>query len=308
MTREIRINTKGMVKWVLKKWIFMVPAIILIAIFISWSLCTQETKEYEEKIKYLYTADELEERMSETDYRAVERVMATDNLLRARNAELEALSEQEPTEDNLVRQTEVLNEINNLNQLRVNFVTFFSVEQSRYYWMQTGTTVTMREDIPKPTGLSGHIVVYSVLGGMVFVVAFTVLLYLLAGYLHSKDELELNYGYDVYDVSLKDDELLEKVRFIVKAEGLQNVDNLVVTGTVNWTQEDNKNVKNAILEETQAVFVDHITESVECLESLNEKKILLVERANESKLRRIQDNDLVIRKAKGDVVGVIFIS
>lgn len=308
MAKEIRINARYMIKWILRKWMFAVPAVIVLVIFLMFSMVKQEANEYEEKTQYLYTMDELRELMTEKDYDAVQRALAADDLLAEKNDELEIVKESEPTEENLVRQMELLSELGELNQLRSDFIVYFSPIQSRYYWLYTGAEVQMREDFQRPSGISKKIIVFSLAGGVVFVAAVMVLVYLLLGYLHAQEELEVNFGYDVYDVSLKDDELLEKVRFIVKAEGLQNVDNLVVTGTVNWTKEDNKNVKNSILEETHAVFVDRITESVEYLESLNEKKILLVERANESKLRRIQDNDLVIRKAKGDVVGVIFIS
>lgn len=308
MVREIRINIKGMIRWVLKKWMFVLPAIVAVAVFICFSMCTQETKEYEAKIKYLYTAEELKELLSEEDYAAVERVIATDDLLKKKNLELEELRNQAPTEENLIRQTELLSDINDISQLRVNFVTFFSDNQSRYYWMQTGTTVPMREDIPKPSGLSGHILAYGILGGVVFVVAATIIIYLLLGYLHSKDELEINFGYDVYDVSLKDKELLDKVRFIVRADGLQGAENLVVAGSLNWDKEVNSAIRSAILEETKACFINQIVENVDCYEQLNEKQILLVEKADESKLRKIQDNDLTIRKAKGHVLGVIFLA
>lgn len=309
MKNEAKIDMRQLFKWIRSKWIILLVSVGITAILVSGALCIMEKQEYQQKTKELYTMEELETRITDAEMNTIKAAIVADDLIAMRTDELESAQSEKTTEESVLKQTKLLNEIEDLTELRMNLIVDFTDAQSRYYWLKTGTgDVLLREDIAKPQGLTKHIVLTGIAGGVLLVGALAIFAYIFMGYLHSETELEDNFQYFVCKVNGNDQELEDKIRFLLRTEKIEKNSPLILAGTINWNREENKRVVGAIQSEIHADVENEITENVECLEKLQQSTVLLVERANESKLGKIRKNDMIIRKAKGNIAGVIFIA
>lgn len=302
MNSEIRIDLKVMMKWILHKWKLLIPGFVLLSILLGSLLYLNEVIAYRHETSKLYSMETCLNHMSENALRDVNLTLAMDEIMKGKEDELERLRQADSlTEEQFLRMEELLEDIDKIRALNIGYRYSFDNYQARYYALANG--LDENEIRPYPT-VTKNMIFGGMVIGFVMVFAISILLYLLSGYLHSEDEIRMNFGYRVNTVE-GDDKLADSVKLLLESDRWDKQGQVAVLGIFKKDCEDCLKV---VADVTKGKEFTNFMQDISALTQIKEmKQALIVARVNDTRYRTMRQLHETLSSLQVEIMGVLLI-
>jgi hypothetical protein len=306
MKSEIRIDLTAMLKWIARKWKLLIVGGIILSVAMIGLLYMNEVIAYRHETSKLYTMDVCLANMSESAERNVKLTLSMETLLYEKEDTLEALRlVEDPTEDDYIQMDRLMEEIQNLRDLNLNYRYQFDNYQNRYYDLLHGVDENdMGRDYPTVTArmVAGGIVI-----GIAMLASLCILLYLLSGYLHSEDELRMNFGYRVSCVKDHSPDPEDSIRLVLASDRWDKEEPAAIIEVLDT--EKNAKYLSLVQDITKGrVFHDCLNDAGAMVEIGELKQAIIVAHVNETKLRALMRTDEALKALNVEVLGALLIT
>jgi hypothetical protein len=292
--REVRIDLKAMLCWLAGKWKALALGGILCIAVMTALLFGNEVLSYRISVSQLYPLEQVEEVLTDGEKQNVKMVIAIDDVIQYKKDRIELLQSEAGSEERFLEEEELLNEVDDLTNLKGSYTYYFSDYQNRYYYIMSGKT-DEEYGYVFPT-LTKKLLFLGIIMGIVVTFAVAVLLYLVGGHVHSAEEIELNFHKKALCVRAKAKDIGEQTKVLLDGGSWTQAGSVAIIADMDWTDAVNERVAAAVSEYTKAVQAPHFMDSAKDLDAVKKAgNAILVLRVNESKLRSV---DAILEKCK----------
>lgn len=304
MKSEIRIDLKAMAKWIGRKWKLLIPGFVILTVLVTGLLYFNEVVAYRHETSKLYTKDECLSRMSDSELREVNLTLAMEKIMKGHEDELENLRLIEsPTEDEFLRMEELMENIDKIRSLSISYRYAYNNYQARYYDLLNG--VDENDIRPYPT-LTQNMVFGGVVIGAATLIALFILGYLLLGYLHSEDEIRMNFGYRVNTVDGTEGHLEDGVKMVLESDRWNEQNKVAVLGALDKSKDTG--CLNTVQAVTKGTAYSDFLQDTDALSAIKEAgQAIIVAKVNDTKLRTLTAIHETMQSLGVEVLGVLLI-
>lgn len=301
MKKEEFVDIRGMFCWMREQWKKILALWVVGAVALTILMFSTEKISYRQYESTLYTKDFVLARMSDADRQNVLATIDIDELIADKNARIEEIDVLDTSEESLYEKEALIQRVFWLGQLRLMYIAEFNDYQNRYYFLMSGG-VDEQRTVPHITAtlLFGAVVL-----SLIAVIVILAVLYILNGYLHSKDELKVRYPWKIYEIDAKQGKIEEYVRMALESQGIIRRSGLALVDVMN--------IKGAHKEEAgilQKIFGAEYLDDV--LDNLDEQKlmmnaegVILVAGVNQTRLKKLDELEKMCQQLGTNVEGII---
>ena len=301
MKSEIQIDLKAMLKWIGRKWKLLIPGFVILAALMSGLLYFNEVVAYRHETAKLYSKNECLAHMSDSALREVNLTLAMEKIMKGHEDELEELRQiEEPTEEQYLRMEDLMENIDKIRSLSISYRYAYDSYQSRYYDLLNGVD---ENDIRAYPALTQNMVFGGIIIGAAMLVALFILWYLLSGYLHSEDEIRMNYGYRVNAVDATKEHLEDGVKLVLESDRWNSQSKIAILDAMDKKKEsqDLEIVKKITGGEVYTGFLKD-TGALAGVKAAGQA--IIVAKVNDTKLRTLAQIHETMQSLGVDVLGV----
>lgn len=293
-----------MLKWIGHKWKLLIPGFVILSVLICGLLYFNEVVAYRHETAKLYSKEECLSHMSDSALREVNLTLAMEKIMKGHEDELEELRQlEEPTEEQLLRMEELIENIDNLRSLSISYRYAYDSYQSRYYDLLNGTD---ENDIRAYPVLTRNMVFGGIVIGAAMLGALFILWYLLSGYLHSEDEIRMNYGYRVNTVDGTRERLEDGIKLVLESERWSSQSKIAILDAMDKNKES-RNLE--IVKELTGgeIYTGFLKDTGALADVKAAGQAIIVAKVNDTKLRTLTLIHETMQSLGVEVLGVLLI-
>jgi hypothetical protein len=265
-----------------------------------------EVVAYRHETSKLYTMEECLDHMGESEIRDVRLTLAMETLMYGKEDALEQLrTVEEPTEEEYLQMETLMEDIEKLRSLSISYRYAYDNYQSRYYDLMHGVDENdMGREYPY---LTGKMVASVIVIGVAALAALCIMLYLLSGYLHSEDELRMNFGYRVSTVKHGAANPADSVKLVLESDRWSDKQPVAILEILD--RDKNAEYLTLVEQITKGQRFCGFLQDADAMTQIKAaKQAILVARVNETKLRELVKIDEALRTMNVDVLGALLIT